>query len=299
MSKKKLGFVAVLSAGLLVLAGCASGPNNGVDQSKVDKVAQALLPADFLNNGIKVASDIPWAPFEYYDADGKLAGFDVELGALIQEKLGAKVTFQKQAFDSIIASLESGKNDIIISDMNDTMERQAKVDFVDYLIAGSMMIVNKGNPENIMSPMDLCGKTAIAEKGTSQIDLYATMSTSCTTSGKQAINVITLPDAPTAYNALRANKGVAVMLDAQVAGDAAATAGDGKYFDVVMDSNAPNGYGTALVGIATLKKDSGLRDAIQAAVKSLIADGQYAALLSKYKMASSGVADATINGTTN
>jgi polar amino acid transport system substrate-binding protein len=88
------------------------------------------------------------------------------------------------------------------------------------------------------------------------------------------------------------------MLDAQVAGDAAATAGDGKYFDVVMDTNAPNGYGTALVGIATLKKDSGLRDAIQAALKSLIADGQYAALLAKYAMASSGVADATINGTT-
>jgi len=300
MANKKLGFVAIMAAGLLLLGGCANNSvSNGVDQSKVDKTAQALLPSTYLDKGINVASDIPWEPFEYNDASGKLVGFDVELGALIGQKLGVKVTFKKQAFDSIIPSLEAGTHDIIISDMNDTIDRQAKVDFVDYLIAGSEMIVNKGNPDNIMSSADLCGKTAIAEKGTSQIDLYATMSATCKTNGKQAINVITLPDAPTAYNALRAKTGVAVMLDAQVAESAAATAGKGKYFEVVKDPAAPNGYGTALVGIATLKADSKLRDAIQAAVKSLIADGQYATLLAKFKMETSGIVDATINGTKN
>jgi polar amino acid transport system substrate-binding protein len=303
MANKKIGFVAAVAAGLLLLAGCSSSSvNNGVDQSKVDKTAQALLPSKYLTNGINVASDIPWEPFEYNDASGKLIGFDVELGDLIGQKLGTKVTFNKQAFDSIIPSLEAGTHDIIISDMNDTLERQQKVDFVDYLIAGSQLIVNKGNPEGIMSSADLCGKTAIAEKGTTQIDVYASMSATCKTNGKQPITVISLPDAPNAYNALRANKGVAVMLDAQVAGSVATTAGGGSYFEVVNDPAAPHGYEPALVGIATLKADSKLRDAIQAAVKSLIADGQYATLLGKYKkynMPTSGVADATINGTKN
>jgi polar amino acid transport system substrate-binding protein len=181
--------------------------------------------------------------------------------------------------------------------MNDTLERQQKVDFVDYLIAGSQMIVNKGNPDGIVDAASLCGKTAIAEKGTSQIDLYATMSADCIAAGNGAINVVTFPDAPTAYNALRANKGVAVMLDSAVAQEAAKTAGNGDYFDVVNDPAAPNGYGTALVGIATLKADTGLRDAIQAALKSLIADGQYTALLAKYNFQAEGVTDATINGT--
>ena len=72
MAIKKLGFVAVMTAGLLVLTGCASGPNNGVDQSKVDKAAQALLPAEYLENGIDVASDIPYEPFEYIDENGVL-----------------------------------------------------------------------------------------------------------------------------------------------------------------------------------------------------------------------------------
>ena len=87
MAIKKLGFAAVITAGLLVLTGCASGPSNGVDQSKVDTAAQALLPAEYLENGIDVASDIPYEPFEYYDEDGNLTGIDVELGALIGEKL--------------------------------------------------------------------------------------------------------------------------------------------------------------------------------------------------------------------
>ena len=45
MVSKKLGFVAMVAASLLVITGCTSSAvNNGVDQSKVDKAAQALLP---------------------------------------------------------------------------------------------------------------------------------------------------------------------------------------------------------------------------------------------------------------
>ncbi len=298
MSKKKLGFVAVMSAGLLVLAGCASGPNNGVDQSKVDKQAQALLPAEYIENGIDVASDIPYEPFEYEDEDGNLTGFDVELGALIGQKLGVEVRFNDAVFDTIIANLEAGTNDIIISSMSDTVERQAKVDFIDYNIGGSMMIVAKGNPENITNPMSLCGKTVIVQNGTIQIDLLATMSESCKVSGKAAITVTQLPDAPLMENALRAGQGDAVMMDGFVAQGAAAKAGNGEYFDLVVDPDAPNGYDAGFVGIAVLKKDTQLRDAIQAALQSLIDDGQYATLLAKWNMSNNGVVSASINGTT-
>ena len=298
MVSKKLGFVAVMAASLLVITGCTSSAvNNGVDQSKVDKAAQALLPTQYLNAGINVASDIPYEPFEYWDSTGKLTGFDVELGTLIGQKLGVKMKFNDQVFDTIIASLESGKNDIIISSMSDTIERQAKVDFVDYNIGGSQMIVAKGNPKGITNAMALCGKTVIVQNGTIQIDLVGRMSTDCTTAGKSAIKITQLPDAPSMENALRAGSGDAVMMDSFVAQGAAAKAGDGKYFDVVSDPAAPNGYEAGYVGIAVLKKDSKLRDAIQAALQSLIDDGQYATLLAKWNMSANGVTSASINGT--
>jgi polar amino acid transport system substrate-binding protein len=297
MAIKKLGLVAVMSAGLLLLAGCAGGVNNGVDQSKVDKAAQALLPADFLENGIDVASDIPYEPFEYNDENGDLTGFDVELGALISQKLGTELRFNDAVFDTIIASLEAGTNDIIISSMSDTLERQAKVDFVDYHIGGSQMIVAKGNPEGIVNAASLCGKTVIVQNGTIQIDLVGTMSADCVAAGNPAINLTTLPDAPLMENALRAGQGDAVMMDSLVAQGAAAKAGDGEYFDVVTDPAAPNGYDAGFVGVAILKKDTALRDAIQAALQSLIDDGQYATLLEKWNMSSNGVSSASVNGT--
>jgi len=298
---KKLGFVAVLSASLLLLSGCASSSSvvvyDGKDQSKVDMAAQALLPTDYLNSGIDVASDIPYEPFEYYDKDNKLTGFDVDLGILIGQKLGTEIRFNDSVFDTIIASLESGTNDIIISSMSDTLERQAKVDFVDYQISGSQMIVLKGNPEGIMGTMDLCGKTVIVQSGTIQIDLVGGMSTDCVAAGKGKITITELPDAPGMENALRAKQGSAVMMDSFVAQGAAATAGGGKYFDVINDPTAPNGYDAGYVGVAILKKDSGLRDAIQAALQSLIDDGQYATLLAKWNMSANGVKAASINGT--
>lgn len=297
MAIKKLGFVAVMTAGLLVLTGCASGPSNGVDQSKVDKAAQALLPAEYLENGIDVASDIPYEPFEYIDENGVLTGVDVELAALIGQKLGTELRINDAVFDTIIASLESGTNDIIISSMSDTVERQAKVDFVDYNIGGSQMIVAKGNPENITNPMSLCGKTVIVQNGTIQIDLIGTMSESCKVSGKKEITLTQLPDAPSMQNALRAGQGDAVMMDSFVAQDAAAKAGNGEYFDVVNDPDAPNGYDAGFVGIAILKKDTALRDAIQAALQSLIDDGQYEALMAKWNMSANAVVSASINGT--
>jgi polar amino acid transport system substrate-binding protein len=299
MAIKKLSLVAAMSAGLLLLAGCAAtnSVDNGVDQTKVDKAAQALLPADYLKGGIDVASDIPYEPFEYEDENGTLTGFDVELGKLIGQKLGTEIRFNDSVFDTIIPNLEAGTNDIIMSSMSDTIERQAKVDFVDYNIGGSQMIVAKGNPEGINDAMGLCGKTVIVQNGTIQIDLVGTMSTDCETAGMDKITILQLPDAPSMENALRAGQGSAVMMDSFVAQGAAAKAGNGEYFDVVSDPAAPNGYDAGYVGIAILKKNTGLRDAIQAALQSLIDDGQYATLLETWNMSANGVQSASINGT--
>jgi polar amino acid transport system substrate-binding protein len=299
MAIKKLSLVAAMSAGLLLLAGCAAtnSVDNGVDQTKVDKAAQALLPADYLKGGIDVASDIPYEPFEYEDENGTLTGFDVELGKLIGQKLGTEIRFNDSVFDTIIPNLEAGTNDIILSSMSDTIERQAKVDFVDYNIGGSQMIVAKGNPEGINDAMGLCGKTVIVQNGTIQIDLVGTMSTDCETAGMDKITILQLPDAPSMENALRAGQGSAVMMDSFVAQGAAAKAGNGEYFDVVSDPAAPNGYDAGYVGIAILKKNTGLRDAIQAALQSLIDDGQYATLLETWNMSANGVQSASINGT--
>lgn len=287
--------LALAATAALVLTGCsAPADNKNNDTTGIDAAAAALVPAEYKDKGeVLVGSDIPYAPMEMFEEDGTtVTGFDYDLAQLIGKKLGLTFTFQKQAFDALIASLESGKQDVIMSGMSDTVERQAKLDFVDYFLGGSSLVINKGNPDKIATLTDLCGKTAVIEAATVQGDTLAAVDCG----DKKPITVLSFPDVPSTLNALRAGKGVAFLIDSPVAADAVRTAGEGKYFELAVDPAAPAGYEPGYFGIATLKGDK-LALAIQAALQSAIDDGSYKALLEKWELTTFGVTEATLNGT--
>lgn len=296
MSISKFAGLAVLAtASIFALTGCAAGTpaaEETAPASAVDAAAAALLPAEYLD-GVSVASDIPYAPMELFDENDMPTGFDFDLSQAIGAKLGVTFTFADQDWDGIIPSLQSGAHDIIMSGMNDTIERQEVLDFVDYFSAGFAVVVAKGNPDGINSFADLCGKTVAIQTATAQIDLINAVNPSCSSK----IEVLEFPSDGDAQNAIRAGKAVAGVNDGQVAAYTAQTAGEGEYFEVVVPTDAPEGYTSVLTGIGVLKANSGLTKAIQAAVASLIADGTYTTLLEKWNLGSFAVAEATINGT--
>ena len=298
--KKFFAATSALAASALLLAGCASATptaTNTAAAAGVDSKAAALLPASFKTAGINVGSDIPYAPMEMFDSNNKPIGFDVDLANAIGAKLGVAIKFEKQSFDSLIPSLQAAKHDVAISSMSDTVERQKVLDFVDYFNGGASLLVAKGNPNNITSLNDLCGKPVAAEAATWEVDLLNTQSETCKKAGKAALQVLTLPGDTDALNAVHAQKAVAYLADSQVAAYDVKTAGSGKFFDLVIDPANPNGYESGLIGVGILKKNSGLRDAIQAAVQSLIDDGTYDKLLSKWNLESFKIDKATVNGT--
>lgn len=297
MSISKFAGLAMLTtASVFALTGCAAGtpaPEETADSTiAVDEAAAALLPAEF-KDGISVASDIPYAPMELFDENDNPTGFDYDLSQAIAAKLGVTITFNDQDWDGIIPSLQSGTHDIIMSGMNDTIERQEVLDFVDYFSAGFAVVVPFGNPEMINSFADLCGKTLAIQTATAQIDLINAVNPSCT----EKIEVLEFPSDGDAQNAIRAGKASAGVNDGQVAAYTAQTAGEGKYFEVVVPTDAPEGYTSVLTGIGVLKKNANLTKAIQAAVQSLIDDGTYASLLEKWNLSAFAVTEATINGT--
>jgi polar amino acid transport system substrate-binding protein len=289
----RLAVIAGVSA--LVLSGCATAtPESSSSDSAiaVDTAAAALVPAEF-KDGVSVASDIPYAPMELFDENDNPTGFDYDLSQAIAAKLGVKFSFEDQDWDGIIPSLQSGTHDVIMSGMNDTLERQKVLDFVDYFSAGFAVLVAKGNPSGIKSFADLCGKTVAIQTATAQIDLINAVNPSCS----KKIEVLEFPTDGDAQNAIRAGKAVAGVNDGQVAAYTAQTAGAGKYFEIVAPSDAPEGYTSALTGIGVLKKNADLTKAIQAALASLIKDGTYGTLLEKWNLSAFAVSEATINGT--
>lgn len=304
MKKRKIFVSLLASAGLLLMSGCGSSDSEsvatGTDQIPevaIDAAAAALVPERFKDQGISIASDIPYAPMEMFDENNNVYGVDYDLAVAIGQKLGLKISFNDQDWDGIIPSLQSGLHDVIISGMNDTVERQATLDFVDYFKAGFAIIVKKGNPEGITTLTDLCGKTVAVIISTVQGDLLRALEPQCVEAGKAPVDVMELPDDPAALSAIRAGKAVADVSDAPVAAYAAQTAGDGQYFELVKDAANPNGYETIYTGIAVLKEDNDLALAIQAALQSLMDDGTYMEILKKYNVDSFAVPKATINGT--
>jgi polar amino acid transport system substrate-binding protein len=297
--KKILSAVAVAATATLLLAGCATSTPTATKSAgkNVDAKAAALLPDTYKKNGINVASDIPYAPMEFFDANKKPAGFDVDLINAIGEKLGVAVKVEVQSFDSIIPSLQAAKHDVVMSSMSDTTDRQKVLDFVDYFNGGASILVAKGNPNKITSITDLCGKPVAAEAATWEIDLLKSTSDDCVKAGKAAVETLALPGDTDAQNAVRSGKAVAYLADSQLAAYTVKVAGAGKYFDLVIDPKNPNGYESGLIGVGVLKANSKLTAAIQAALQSLMDDGSYDKLLTKWNLDSFRVDSATINGT--
>jgi len=232
-----------------------------------------------------ICSDIPYPPQEFFDAQGNPVGSDIEIGQTIAQRLGLTPEVQNSVFDTIIAALQGGKCDIIISAQNITSDRIKQVDMIPYFQAGQSFVVAAGNPEGIKVQDDLCGKNIGAETGTTEVDyLNGTgdykgqgLSAACVAKGKAKITVTSFAKDSDALLALQTNKVDAYFADSPVAG----------YYTVQhSDLFALSGLtlGVALEGISVANDDghAGLRNAVQQALVSMINDGTYLQILKKY-----------------
>ena len=285
----------------LALSGCAgSSGTSAISPTSTPTASGApgggsdpasLVPPEIKSAGvIRAATDATYPPNEFVGTDGKtLIGFDIELANAVASKLGVKIQFANAKFDSIITGITAGRYDLAFSSFTDNKERQQKVDFVDYFTAGTSILVKKGNPENITKLEDLCGKKIALESGTVQVKIA--QGAKCT--GGKKIDITQLPDDATARLQVTTGRVVADMNDFPVAEYTARTSGGGKDFEVVGTQ-----YETAPYGVAISKKLPGLRDAVQAAMKALVADGTYDQILKKWDIQQGALKDITINSGT-
>ena len=281
---------ALLGAGLL--AGCGGDDTADEPQALGSKAPLFdALPEEYQQSKvIEVGSDIAYAPMEYYDTDGEtVLGFDKELTDLLAEQLGVTFEWNNATFDGLITQLRSGKIDAAISGMSDTRERQQQVDFVDYYVAGAMILVQKGNPEGLASLEDLCGRTIAVQRGTTQEEYAEEQSAQC----DDPIEILSFDRETEAMLQIKNGRAVAGLQDYPVATYNARTSGGGEDFEVVGEQ-----IQAGPLGIAVSKDETGLRDALQLAMQAIIDDGSYAELIEKYDTPLGAVESATVNAGT-
>jgi polar amino acid transport system substrate-binding protein len=245
-----------------------------------------------------VCSDLPYPPFESYDANGAPVGLDIDMGTEIATRLGLQFQLVNSVFDTIIAAAAGGKCDIIMSDMNITNTRKKQISFVEYLQVGQSILVAKGNPKNISAPTDLCGQSVAAESGTTEVDYLqgtgdykgAGLAADCTKASKPQVTVVVTQKDSDALQQLQAGKVTAYFADTPVAGQYAAQSPD--QFQLAGAPIQPMPVGIAIpCGVAdcTSAPLTPLGQAVQTALKSMMADGTYAKILDKYGAKDSAV----------
>ena len=118
-------------------------------------------------NKIIVGTSADFPPFEYVDDNQNIIGFDIDLIKSILIDQGYTVEVQDISFDSLIASLQSGKIDVIAAGMTITDERDEQIDFSDpYFEADQSILVNSDTDKVITNSDDLINLTIGAQTGT-------------------------------------------------------------------------------------------------------------------------------------
>lgn len=237
-----------------------------------------------------ICSDLPYQPMRFFDDSGAPTGAEVDLGTEIAARLGLQAVIVNSVSDTIIAAVNAGKCDIIMSTMTITAERKEQVDFITYFQAGQSFVVGTGNPEDIHTQEDLCGKSIAAQTGTVEVDyLQGTgayekngLSAACQSAGLDAIDIQTYQKDSDALLALQSGQVSAYFADSPVAGYAVAQHPDSfELSGLTLD--------VAKMGIAVPKEKPELKAQVQRALGTMVRDGTYIAILEKY-----GVADGNV-----
>jgi polar amino acid transport system substrate-binding protein len=297
--------IAVVAVGAVVLSACSSSskssgsagstsasssPSAGTSapsSAAPNAALIALVPAKIKSAGkLVVGVNQPYAPNEYLDPNGKLVGFDLDLLDATAKVLGLTTSYKQADFDKIIPAITAGTYDVGMSSFTDTKEREKTVDFATYFSAGILWASPTGKT---VDPDNACGlKVAVQTTTTEDTDDIPTRSKACTTAGKKAIQKIDFDSQDDATNAVILGKADAMSADSPVTAYAIKQAGGKLQAAGSITEAAPYGWPVA--------KGSTLAKALQGALQTLITNGSYNQICTKWGVQSGEIKTSAING---
>lgn len=253
-------FVLRLASVLLVLFVGLSG---GVGTAAA--ATHTTVPAAGLPKVLKVGTEGVYSPFSYHDSSDKLTGYDVDLIKAIGKRLGIKIQFVETSWDSMFASLNAGRIDLVANQVTLNAERKAKYDLSEPYITTTGVVVVPAKNTTIKSLADLKGKSA-AESITSNWSQVA----------KDAGATVVPVDAmDKAVSALEQGRVDAMVNDQLAVKNYLNTTGNTKVKIVAMTDDKSQ-------SVFAARKGTGYMPQINAQISAMRADGSLKKLYDKY-----------------
>lgn len=175
----QLALSAAVIAAVMGMSGC-SKEEPAQAQTQAASGAQDLLDQIRAKGEIVIATEGTWSPWTFHDKEGKLTGYDIEVGRLIAQKLGVKPQFVEGKWDGLLAGISAGRYDIMINGVDMTPERQKVYRFTEPYAYNRTVVMVSAQNNSIKSMQDLKGKVTantisstyaeIAEKYGAKVD---------------------------------------------------------------------------------------------------------------------------------
>ena len=288
--KKGLALLAAAVMGVSMLAGCGgSGSSSketaapaaetaaeteaaseGETEAAAEGEAAPAEVATITPGKLMVGVEIGYPPMEYFDEDGATPiGFDVELATALAEKMGLELELVDTAWDGIFAGVDTDKYDVIMSSVSWTEGRNENYLLSKTYVANAPVIVVPNDSE-IADVMDLEGKSiAVQMETTADYLIQRYQGEGLNTDLRQYEKVIN------AFDELKTGRVDAVCTDSVVAayylGDEASN------YKTVWEADEKEP-----ICMCLKKGNDALKDALEAALDELKAEGKLGEIATKY-----------------
>ncbi|WAX58962.1 transporter substrate-binding domain-containing protein [Jatrophihabitans cynanchi] len=294
----RLAALIAAAASATALSACSSSgdsspsPANGSSVgagSPVGTGSSAGGTSAYAGKTIAVAAVSDYPPISFADAGStKIKGVAVDILQALADEMGAKFDLQNTSFDSLIPSLQAGRQLIASGGTTDTPTNEKATIMVDFMQTGVQMIVPAGNPKGIKGLDAACGFTIAVLAGSPTYQgLINDASDACTKAGNKKINMSTFKTADEALLAVKAGRA-----DAEVDSSILQSyrIQQGVKIEVIGENLAPHP-----IAFQVLPSNQPLADALKTALQGLMDNGKYKAILAQWKMESGALPAAGIN----
>ncbi|MEO1025509.1 MAG: transporter substrate-binding domain-containing protein [Pseudomonadota bacterium] len=233
-------------------------------------VILSSVPVAVQAEELRVATEGFYAPFNFIDSNGELAGFDIDIANALCAEMGATCEVVQNDWDALIPGLVENQYDVIIASMSITPEREAQVAFSLPYYSNALAFLGRRGSNIEISKEGLSGRKVGVQRSTVsseyledtygdqvEIQLFDTQEAALNTLADGGLDLVIGDNLP-AYAWLQSEQGQAYEFV-------------GEFVDI--DDR---------IGIALRLDDQDLLDKINDALISIIGNGVYQEINAKY-----------------
>lgn len=226
---------------------------------------------------LRIGAEASYAPFEYKLPNGELAGFDIDIGNAICEKVEMKCVWIEQPFDSLIPGLLARKFDLAHSAITVTEERKKVIDFTDPLYEVSSQLVAAKDSGIDGSDESLKGKTVGVLQGSVQ-ETYARKRWD----RRSGVRVTSYMEQSQTIADLKVGRVDAILFESPNAVEGLLNTPDGEAYAFVGEPIINDPIMNNEIAIGLRQGEAELKDKINAAIKELKDEGLIEQFAKKY-----------------